>query len=93
MVGTLVATSSLTQVAKAQSQSSTWTIIEILSPSTKNTDTMDKRLEYEQAGVKAYWIVDPNIPSLTVLRLEAKKSPKQLKLKVTSLTRPTGHIK
>ncbi|MHB8263673.1 MAG: Uma2 family endonuclease [Acidimicrobiales bacterium] len=44
-------------------------VVEILSPSTRDTDTRIKRLEYERAGAGAYWIVDPGIPSLTVLRL------------------------
>ncbi|MHB8263656.1 MAG: Uma2 family endonuclease [Acidimicrobiales bacterium] len=45
--------------------------VEVLSPSTKDTDTVLKRYEYEQAGVPAYWIVDVDVPSLTVLSLDA----------------------
>ncbi len=45
-------------------------VIEVLSPSTRDIDNVLKRYEYEQAGVPAYWIVDPDVPSLTVLRLE-----------------------
>lgn len=34
-------------------------VIEIISPSTAKIDRMDKRLAYQRAGVKEYWIVDP----------------------------------
>ncbi|WP_172418502.1 Uma2 family endonuclease [Geobacillus icigianus] len=34
-------------------------VIEILSPATAKIDRMDKRIAYERAGVKEYWIVDP----------------------------------
>ena len=44
--------------------------VEILSPSTRRIDVSAKRLAYEAAGVPAYWLVDPDIPSLTVLELE-----------------------
>jgi len=44
-------------------------VVEVLSPSTRDTDLTLKRLEYERAGVAAYWLVDPNRPSLTVLHL------------------------
>ena len=45
------------------------TSIEILSPSSVNYDRGTKRLTYEQAGVPAYWIVDPDAehPLVTVL--------------------------
>ena len=45
--------------------------VEILSPSTRRIDVSAKRLAYEAAGVPAYWLVDPEAPSLTVLELEA----------------------
>lgn len=44
-------------------------VVEVLSPSTRDTDLSLKRLEYEQAGVPAYWLVDPDAPWLTVLHL------------------------
>lgn len=34
-------------------------VVEIISPSTAKVDRMDKRLAYQRAGVKEYWIVDP----------------------------------
>lgn len=44
--------------------------VEVLSPSTHHIDQGAKRLAYEAAGVPAYWLVDPDVPSLTVLELE-----------------------
>ena len=45
--------------------------IEVLSPSTRRIDLGSKRLAYEAAGLPAYWLVDPDVPSLTVLELDA----------------------
>jgi len=44
-------------------------VVEVLSPSTRLTDLGTKRLAYEAAGVPAYWLVDPDEPSLTAVRL------------------------
>ncbi len=45
--------------------------VEVQSPSTRRIDLGTKRLAYEAAGVPAYWLVDPDPPSVTVLHLEA----------------------
>lgn len=45
-------------------------VAEVLSASTRRIDLGTKRLVFEQAGVPAYWLVDPDVPSLTVLHLE-----------------------
>lgn len=45
--------------------------VEIQSPSTRRIDLGTKRLTYEAAGVPAYWLVDPEVPGLTVLQLDA----------------------
>lgn len=45
-------------------------VVEVLSPRTRNIDLGTKRLAYEAASVPAYWVVDPDGPSLTILRLE-----------------------
>lgn len=45
-------------------------VIEVLSPSTRLTDLGSKRMLYERSGVGDYWIVDPQVPCLTALRLE-----------------------
>lgn len=41
-------------------------VIEILSPSTAHYDLREKFRVYERAGVKEYWIVDPEIKSIEV---------------------------
>lgn len=46
-------------------------VIEVLSPSTRRIDLATKRMAYADAGVAAYWLLDPDVPSLTVLMLEA----------------------
>ena len=47
-------------------------IIEILSPSTANKDRIKKFLLYQKAGVKEYWIVDPETESVQVHLLNEK---------------------
>ena len=44
-------------------------VVEILSPSNPQYDLAVKRALYERLGVQAYWIVDPDRPSVTELRL------------------------
>lgn len=44
--------------------------VEVLSPSTRRIDLVLKRDAYAAAGVPSYWIVDPDVPSVTALRLE-----------------------
>ena len=51
--------------------------VEVHSPSTRRIDLGSKRLAYEAAGVPAYWLVDPDVPSLTVLHLEAGRYVEQ----------------
>ena len=43
--------------------------IEILSPSTRHLDLGRKREVYAEAGVAYYWIVDPDVPSVTTYEL------------------------
>ena len=45
-------------------------VIEILSPSTRANDRLRKFNLYEQAGVREYWIVDPDMKALLVHTLE-----------------------
>lgn len=44
--------------------------VEVLSPSSRSVDRVLKRELYEQAGVQAYWVVDPTQASVTVWTLE-----------------------
>ena len=46
-------------------------VIEVLSPGGRGRDLFEKRRIYAQGGAQWYWIVDPDEPSLTVLRLTA----------------------
>lgn len=43
--------------------------VEILSPSTRRIDLTLKRSRLEAAGCAAYWVVDPQAPSLTAWQL------------------------
>lgn len=43
-------------------------IIEVLSPSTASFDQIEKRLAYEQAGVRELWLVDISNGLLTIYR-------------------------
>ncbi len=44
-------------------------VVEVASRSTRMIDRGSKRLAFQAAGVPTYWLVDPDEPSLTVLRL------------------------
>ena len=46
-------------------------VVEVLSASTRRIDLATKRMAYADAGVGAYWLVDPDVASLTVLELAA----------------------
>lgn len=43
-------------------------VIEILSPSTRHTDSVVKRRLYEYFGVQEYWLIDPLAETVTVFR-------------------------
>ena len=44
-------------------------VVEVVSPSGRRRDLVQKRYIYAEGGAPWYWIVDPTVPSLTVLRL------------------------
>jgi Uma2 family endonuclease len=48
--------------------------VEILSPSTASKDREVKRIEYAQAGVAEYWIIDPEAKSVEVLTRSEQSS-------------------
>jgi Uma2 family endonuclease len=58
-------------------------VIEILSPGTRKTDELTKRRLYDRAGVREYWIVDPELDVVKVFRREADGLPR-----VAELTTP-----
>ncbi|MDZ4764791.1 MAG: Uma2 family endonuclease [Chloroflexota bacterium] len=45
-------------------------IVEIVSPSSDKRDRVDKFREYEQAGVREYWILDPRFRELAFYQLD-----------------------
>lgn len=45
-------------------------VIEILSPDSSARDKRSKRALYERAGVREYWVVDPDNDCISVYRLE-----------------------
>ena len=45
-------------------------VMEVISPGGRTRDLRRKRLEYAAAGIPEYWIIDPKLARITVLRLE-----------------------
>ena len=48
-------------------------ILEIISPDSQSRDRREKYQEYEKAGVREYWIIDPLSKTAEAYRLEGKK--------------------
>ena len=48
-------------------------VVEILSPSTQRRDRLDKLQQYQKAGVREYWIVDPESKMVSAYLLENGK--------------------
>jgi Uma2 family endonuclease len=46
-------------------------VVEVLSPSTQATDRGRKLQAFARFGVPEYWIIDPDAPSIEILKLEA----------------------
>jgi len=44
-------------------------VVEIHSPATRALDRTEKRLVYGQARIPAYWLIDPDAMTLTILEL------------------------
>ena len=44
-------------------------VIEVLSPSTRKRDAQAKRRLFERSGVREYWLVDPELDTVQVLRI------------------------
>jgi Uma2 family endonuclease len=45
-------------------------VLEIVSADQPARDLVEKRADYASAGIPEYWIVDPRVATITVLRLE-----------------------
>ncbi len=48
-------------------------VIEVISPDSQSRDRREKYQEYEKAGVREYWIIDPLSKTAEAYRLEEKK--------------------
>ena len=48
--------------------------VEILSPSTRSRDLFLKLNKYKNAGVREYWVVDPDTQSVIVHHLEDEEN-------------------
>lgn len=48
-------------------------IIEIVSPESQARDWREKYFEYESAGVREYWIIDPNSQHMEAYRLDPER--------------------
>lgn len=46
-------------------------VVEVVSPGSRMTDRATKRLFYDETGVGAYWMVDPQASTVTVLERDA----------------------
>lgn len=47
-------------------------VVEVVSPDNPERDKTQKRLEYAQAGIPEYWLVDPISQQITVFTLQGK---------------------
>jgi Uma2 family endonuclease len=60
--------------------------VEIVSPDSVERDYEKKRNQYEAAGIPEYWIVDEELPKVTLLRLGARKKYRESKPRKGVLT-------
>jgi Uma2 family endonuclease len=48
-------------------------VVEVISPESRERDTLDKREEYEKSGVREYWLVDPERREFTLFHLKGQR--------------------
>jgi len=48
-------------------------VVEVLSPSTAHLDLLEKRYDYARAGVREYWVVDPDTRRVELYVLEGER--------------------
>ena len=44
-------------------------VVEVVSPDRPERDLVDKRIDYAEAGIPEYWVVDPRDQTITVFEL------------------------
>ena len=44
--------------------------VEVLSPSNRGYDLVDKWERYQRAGIPSYWVIDPDVPELVAWELQ-----------------------
>lgn len=81
-----VSSDRLTLVTEKCVQGAPDLVIEILSEATRKTDEIVKRKLYERHGVREYWIVDPELETVKVYRLE-----QQGYVRAAELAKEAGH--
>ena len=47
-------------------------VVEVVSPDRPERDLVDKRIDYAEAGIPEYWVVDPRDETITVSELRAE---------------------
>ena len=62
-------------------------VVEILSEGTRRMDALTKRKLYERSGILEYWIVDPELETVDVYRLDGEKY-----VRAAELSREAGHV-
>lgn len=55
-------------------------VVEVASPSTRKRDVTVKKALYERAGIDEYWIVDPDVDTVTVFRRQGLRFGKGILL-------------
>ncbi|MDT0203077.1 Uma2 family endonuclease [Nocardioides sp. AE5] len=64
-------------------------VVEVLSPSTRSEDLLRKSVEYAEAGISQYWVLDPAASSLEVFDLVEGRWEPLLRLDDST---PTGEV-
>ena len=68
-------------------------IVEIVSPDSESRDWREKYLEYEAAGVREYWVVDPMSQHVEVYALEGQpETPQSARREYRRLKDDNGRI-
>lgn len=67
-----VASANLGILTEANAQGAPDLVVEILSESTRKRDLTTKRKLYARSGVAEYWVIDPEIETVTVFRIKGE---------------------